>query len=330
MGSTDLFSSSPLEPACWLSAGLRYYSRNFFCRKKFGRAVWKVSLDAGLHLSQPRRHRWGPKGAFFATRKASVPAGDCGSIRSPPRLDEGIRRVRARHDVDHFVAYFQPATNTYGPLDRLGPAVRGGRGPSEYCGSGHRHSARLRARRGPGHFGRFRLPDLGYARTRPANDPRPHARLARPRPSRRQLLRRGRSGAGGRGLEIGVHVILGLPGESPEDMLATARTIAGLGVGSVKLHNLYAVRNTRLAEMAGGRRGSRSSNATNTSAYVVDFLEVLSPDCVIDRLSGDAPREYLIGPQWCLDKPAIRAAVEAEFVRRGSWQGCKWKGQGTA
>ena len=112
-------------------------------------------------------------------------------------------------------------------------------------------------------------------------------------------------------------------------MLATARTIAGLGVASVKLHNLYAVRNTRLAEMVATGE-VRLLGRDEYITYAVNFLEVLSPNCVIDRLSGDAPREYLIGPPWCLDKPAIRAAVEVEFVRRGSWQGCKWKGQGTA
>ncbi len=128
-----------------------------------------------------------------------------------------------------------------------------------------------------------------------------------------------------RGLEVGVHVILGLPGESPDDMLATARAIAGLDVASVKLHNLYAVRNTRLADMvATGEVGLLGRDEYVT--YAVNFMEALSPDCVIDRLSGDAPREFLIGPHWCLDKSAIRAAVEAEFVRRGSWQGCRWEG----
>ena len=61
---------------------------------------------------------------------------------------------------------------------------------------------------------------------------------------------------------------------------------------------------------------------------MADFLEVLPPSCVIDRLSGDAPRRYLVGPEWSLDKAAIRGAVEAELVRRGSWQGSRWEGGG--
>ena len=127
-----------------------------------------------------------------------------------------------------------------------------------------------------------------------------------------------------RGLEMGVHVILGLPGESPADMLATARCLARLGVASVKLHNLYAVRGTRLAELLAAGQ-VRLPERDEYVRWVVDFLEVLPPGCVIDRLSGDAPRRYLVGPEWCLDKAAVRAAVDAEFSRRGSWQGCKWE-----
>jgi len=54
---------------------------------------------------------------------------------------------------------------------------------------------------------------------------------------------------------------------------------------------------------------------------VVDFLELLPPTMVIERISGDAPPDYFIGPSWCLDKPAVKGAIEAEFARRDSWQG---------
>ena len=54
---------------------------------------------------------------------------------------------------------------------------------------------------------------------------------------------------------------------------------------------------------------------------VVDFIELLPPTMIVDRISGDAPPDYFIGPTWCLDKPAVKAAVWAEFERRGSFQG---------
>jgi uncharacterized protein len=123
-----------------------------------------------------------------------------------------------------------------------------------------------------------------------------------------------------RGLNLGVHVILGLPGESRDDMLTTARTLAGLDLYSVKPHNLYAVRNTVLADEVAADR-IRLPEFDEYVAWLVDFLEELPGNFVIERLCGDAPREYLVGPQWCLDKAAVRTAVEAEFRRRGTWQG---------
>ena len=60
-------------------------------------------------------------------------------------------------------------------------------------------------------------------------------------------------------------------------------------------------------------------------ATLVDFLEVLSPAMVVERISGDAPPDYLVGPEWCTDKSAIRTAVENEWQRRDSWQGKHWQ-----
>ena len=54
---------------------------------------------------------------------------------------------------------------------------------------------------------------------------------------------------------------------------------------------------------------------------LVDFLELLPPTMIVDRISGDAPPDYFIGPTWCLDKPAVKEAVLAEFKRRGTRQG---------
>ncbi len=59
-------------------------------------------------------------------------------------------------------------------------------------------------------------------------------------------------------------------------------------------------------------------------AYIetlVAFLELLPAECVVERVSGDAPGDYFIGPAWCLDKPAVRAALDADMVRKSTWQG---------
>jgi radical SAM protein (TIGR01212 family) len=127
----------------------------------------------------------------------------------------------------------------------------------------------------------------------------------------------------GRGFEVCAHVILGLPDESHDDMLATARELARLDIDAVKIHNLYAVKDTPLADQVA--RGEVA--LLDRDAYIralVDFLEVLPPTMLVERISGDAPPDYFVGPAWCLDKPAVRLALEAELVRRDTWQGKRW------
>ena len=91
-------------------------------------------------------------------------------------------------------------------------------------------------------------------------------------------------------------------------------------IDAVKLHNLYAVKNTPLADdVLQGR-----VKLLDRESYVrtaVDFLELLPPECVVERIHGDAPPDYLIGPAWCLDKPGTRAALDAELRRRETYQG---------
>jgi radical SAM protein (TIGR01212 family) len=124
----------------------------------------------------------------------------------------------------------------------------------------------------------------------------------------------------GRGFEICAHAILGLPGESREEMLATARELSRLRVDAVKIHNLYAVKNTPLADQVMSGEVALIDR-DEYIATVVDFLELLPPTMLIERISGEAPPQYFIGPAWSLDKPAIRAALDRELVLRDTWQG---------
>jgi radical SAM protein (TIGR01212 family) len=125
-----------------------------------------------------------------------------------------------------------------------------------------------------------------------------------------------------RGFEIGAHVILGLPGESHADMMATAGEVGRLGIDSVKIHNLYCVKNTALADQVASGEVRLMERAEYIST-LVDFIELLPPSIIVDRISGDAPPDYFIGPAWCLDKPAVKNAVLAEFARRGTRQGIR-------
>lgn len=121
--------------------------------------------------------------------------------------------------------------------------------------------------------------------------------------------------------------MLGLPGETHACMMATAREVARLDIDAVKIHNLYAVKNTPLAEQVARGEVALMERDAYVST-VVDFLELLSPSTLVERISGDAPPDYFVGPAWCLDKPAVRLAVDAEFIRRDTWQGKSWRQPG--
>ena len=128
----------------------------------------------------------------------------------------------------------------------------------------------------------------------------------------------------GRGFEICAHIMLGLPGESHEDMMATAHEVAKSNLDAVKIHNLYCVENTPLAAQV------RSGEVTlmERDEYIstlVDFLERVPSQMVVERISGEAPGDYFVGPQWCLDKPAVLRAIGDEFERRDSWQGKEYE-----
>jgi len=313
---------SHAKPVDWRSAGLSYHSLNFFHDKKFGGRVWKVSLDAGCTCPN-RDGTLATLGCIFCDPESFSPSRRLGLPRVADQLDEGIRRLAHRHRAERFLAYFQPAANTYGPIDRLRAAFDEALSHPRVVG--------LIVGTRPDCASEEVLDLLAGLAERTwlvieyglqSVHDRTLDRIGRGHHFDAFLdaCRRTRQ----RNLNIGVHVILGLPEESREDMLTTARTLAGLDLHSVKPHNLYAVRNTVLAdEVAAGR--IRLPEFHEYVGYLVDFLEELPESFVIERLCGDAPREYLVGPQWCLDKAAVRAAVEAEFHRRGTRQG--WRRQ---
>ncbi len=91
-------------------------------------------------------------------------------------------------------------------------------------------------------------------------------------------------------------------------------------IDAVKIHNLYAVKDTPLADQVARGEVTLMGRDEYVST-LVDFIELLPPSTIIERISGEAPPQYFIGPAWSLDKPAIRAAVEGEFERRDTWQG---------
>jgi len=320
LASTGFRNQHP-RPADWQAAGLSYHSLNFFYQKQFGGRVWKLSVDAGCTCPN-RDGTLATLGCIFCDPESFSPSRRMRLPSITEQIDEGIRRQTRRHgEAQRFVAYFQPATNTYGPVDQLRQAYQ--------TAVSHPQVIGLIVGTRPDCVGEDVL-DLLADFSRQTWVVVEYG-LQTIHDRTLDLLRRGHRfdafldayrRTRRRNLNVGVHVILGLPGESHDDMLTTARTLAGLDLHSVKPHNLYAVRNTFLAEEVTAGR-IRLPEFQEYIGDLVDFLEELPGDFVIERLCGDAPPEYLVGPQWCLNKASVRPAVEAEFQRRGTFQGCK-------
>src|SRR6266436_1777210 len=108
-----------ISPA-WRTAGLRYHAYNFYLRRRFGGRVQKVSLDAGFTCPNVDG-TVARGGCTFCDNRSFSPSRRLPRQAVAGQIDEGIRRLKWRYDVDRFLAYFQPATNTYAPVERLRP-----------------------------------------------------------------------------------------------------------------------------------------------------------------------------------------------------------------
>lgn len=307
----------------WRAAGFRYFSYNFFLRQRFGQRIQKVSVDAGFTCPNVDG-TVAVGGCVFCDNRSFSPSRRLPRGTISGQIDEGIRRLAKRYTARRFMAYFQPATNTYAPVARLEQLYREALAHPDVVG--------LAIGTRPDCVGDAVLELLSEI----ASQTYLSVEYGLQTIHDRSLIwmNRGHNHAAfldaiersrGRGFEICAHVMLGLPGESREDMLATAREVARLPIDAVKIHNLYAVKNTPLANMVAAGEVSLMDRPDYIST-LIDFLELLPPTTVVERISGDAPPEFFIGPEWCLDKPAVRAALAAEFERRGTRQSAHWNG----
>ena len=123
-----------------------------------------------------------------------------------------------------------------------------------------------------------------------------------------------------RGIRVSAHVILGLPGESRDEMLSSASLINELGIDGIKLHLLHVMKDTHLAELY-GRGEIKVMERDEYVGLVCDYLERLRPEGLVQRMTGDGGRDYLIAPLWSLKKWEVLNAIDAEMKRRGSFQG---------
>jgi uncharacterized protein len=298
--------------------GKRFNSINRVLRETFEARVYKIGLR--LDFTCPNRDGKVAVGGCIYCNNASHTPQDYRPRRSvTEQLANGAQAIRKRHKAEKFIAYFQSYTNTYDSTARLANLYR-------------------EALNFPGVVG------LAIA-TRPDCLPDETLDLLSDLSARTYLwleiglesmydrtlawANRGHglsayvdavARAKARQLRICTHLILGFPGESRKDILRTPKLLNRLGVDGVKLHNLHVIKNTPLERLYQLGQVPLFSRAEYVE-LVVDFLELLDPNIVMHRLSGETYRAITVAPDWSIDKIGVHNAIFHALDRRDTWQG---------
>lgn len=298
----------------------RFHTLDWELKRLFGKKTVKIPLDVGMGCP----NRDGTKGSGGCIFCSDLRSGEftAGSHLSIPEQFETSKRLYTKWPDAYYIPYFQAGSNTYAPVDKLKayfdealslPDVVGldiSTRPDCINGEIADLLAEYAKRT-------YLTVELGL---QSAND-KTLIRINRGHTYAEFL--QGYKLLCERNVNVCVHIINGLPGESYTDMLFTAGEMARLKPYSLKIHLLHILAGTPLeAEYING-----IIKAMEYSEYikiVCDQLEILSPETVIARLTGDGDRKTLIAPLWSLDKRSVLNGIDKELARRKTWQGSKF------
>lgn len=302
---------------------LTMYTLNDYCRETFGEKLYKISLNGGFTCPN-RDETLGSRGCIFCS------AGGSGDFAEDPhasiaaQIEAGKKKVEKKmKSGGHYIAYFQAYTNTYAPLERLEALFT--------AAISHPDIRVLSVATRPDC-----IPEETVALLARLNRIKPvwvelglqtiHEESARyirrgyPLAVYEDALRRLKEA----GLTVITHVILGLPGETREDMLETikylAKGIKDTRTDGIKLQLLHVLRNTDLAEdyLAG------HFSVMTLEEYLpllVDCVRRLPPDMVVHRITGDGPKNLLLAPLWTGNKRLVLNAITRYFKEEQVQQG---------
>ena len=128
------------------------------------------------------------------------------------------------------------------------------------------------------------------------------------------------------GIRVCSHIINGLPQEDYEMMMETAREVAKLDVQGIKIHLLHLLKGTPMVKQY--EKGLLEFlNRDEYVSLVCDQLEILPPEMIVHRITGDGPIDLMVGPMWSIDKWDVLNAIDAELIRRESWQGKNYQAE---
>lgn len=304
------------------SDGKRYYTWNRYLRDEFGCKVYKVALDAGFDCP----NRDGTVAFGGCTFCSAAGSGDFAGDRVDPipvQFEKIKEKMQHKWKDGKTMAYFQAYTNTHAPLPVLKEkfeaalACEGVMGlsiatrPDCLPDDVVDYLAELNERT-------YLWVELGLQTV--------HERTA-------NLINRAHDYATyvegveklrKHGIRVCTHIINGLPLEDYDMMMETAREVAKLDVQAIKIHLLHLLKGTPLVKQY--EKGMLE--LMDKDAYinlVADQLEVIPPEMVVQRITGDGPIDLMIGPMWSVNKWEVLNGIDAELKSRGSWQGKFYK-----
>lgn len=309
------------------SDGRPYYSLNAWLKDTFGRKIYKLALDGGMTCPN-RDGTLGTGGCIFCSHGGS---GDFAEPRhtsvteqinaAKASVHRKMKETETQSEEGRYIAYFQSYTNTYAPVSYLRPlfteAIR------------HPEIAALSIGTRPDC-----LPDEVISLLKELNTIKPvwvelglqtiHEETAKiirrgyPLPVFSDTVRQLKSA----GLTVIVHVILGLPGESREDMLATVHWLASFSpaIDGIKLQMLHILKDTELAALY----EAAPFPVFTMDEYIdllINCIRLLPPEMVIHRLSGDGPKKLLLAPLWSGNKRLFLNSFSKALRESGAYQG---------
>lgn len=296
----------------------RYHSLDWEMKRTFGEKVYKLALNGGMTCPN-RDGSLGTGGCIFCSEGGSGDFAASFLLPVSEQIEEAKKAILQKTDCRKFIAYFQAYSNTYAPVDVLREkftaaichpdVVALSIATRSDCFSPEIYAllAELNARK-PAWV------ELGYQSLHSASH---------------RWMRTGFdlkiftdcvNTLHGLGIRVIAHVILGLPTENREDMLASVRYLASLPLWGVKLQMLHILKGTAL----GAQYQERPFPLLTMEEYatlVIECLELLPGGMVIHRLTGDGPRASLIAPLWTLHKKQVLNTIAKKQKQRNSYQG---------
>lgn len=300
----------------------RYHNLNYFLREKFGDKVFKIALDAGF--SCPNRDGTiSQGGCLFCSARGS---GDFAGSRmfSITKQFEDIKIMMSKKwKSKKYIAYFQAYTNTYASIEvlrekyeeavsqagtvALAIATRPDCLSHEVLDLIEEYSRRV-----------YTWVELGLQTQsdESAKIINRGYKLLMFEESLRELNKRN--------IDVVVHTIFGLPGENKEDMLKTIDYVAHKDIKGIKMHLLHLMEDTPMVELYKQKKLEFLSQDEYID-IICTAITMLPPDMVIHRLTGDAPRELLIGPMWSLKKWEVLNGIDNRLAQLDLYQGSEFE-----